>query len=288
MTGTVPVRNSDVPGITPRPHAEQRVPIWIERWGEDGRLVLLLDFDGTLAPIVSRPENAAILPEARAALLRLLELGNVDIAIVSGRGLSDARRMVGISTIAYAGNHGMEIDGPGVHQVHEEAAAARPLLDRVVEQLRPRLQAIDGAILEDKGLTLTIHYRLVDESQVTKVQQLVTDATAGHPELRVTEGKMILEVRPAVDWDKGRAVRFLLDHLQPSPRVPVIYIGDDVTDEDAFRTLEARGERGEGVIVANRPPEASLARSFLRSPQEVAELLHALADGQPGVPPIHR
>jgi trehalose 6-phosphate phosphatase len=282
VTSTVPVHNNDVPATAACPHANQKVPKWVEQWRDAGRLILLLDFDGTLAPIVPRPESAAILPEARTALLRLLELGNVDIAIVSGRGLSDARRMVGLTTVAYAGNHGMEIDGPGVHQIHEQAAAARPVLDHIVERLRAPLGEIEGAILEDKGLTLTIHYRLVDDSQAANVRQLVKEATVDHPEIRVTEGKMVLEVRPAVEWDKGRAVAFLLDHLRPASDVPVIYIGDDATDEDAFRALRKREGPGEGIIVADPPRATTLARSFLRWPEEVAELLHGLAASQRG------
>jgi len=238
--------------------------------------VLLLDFDGTLAPIVSRPELAGMPERTRAALERLLRRGDVTIAVVSGRGLSDARERAGLAGVAYAGNHGMEIEGPGFRHVHAEAAAARPRLDRVVDRLAAPLAAVPGAILEDKGLTLSVHDRMVPAERVEEVRRAVAAAVEGEEGLRLTEGKRVLEVRPAVQWHKGRAVEFLLDALHPPPEAPVIYLGDDVTDEDAFRVL-AGSVAGEGVIVADPVPAGTAARSFLRSPEEVAALLEALA-----------
>ncbi|HEU0053988.1 MAG TPA: trehalose-phosphatase, partial [Longimicrobium sp.] len=107
-------------------HALDRVPGWADAWRKTGRLILLLDFDGTLAPIVDRPELAAMPERTRAALERLMVMDGVEVAIVSGRGMADARERAGIPGIAYAGNHGMEIHGPGIDRVHPQAAAARP------------------------------------------------------------------------------------------------------------------------------------------------------------------
>lgn len=260
------------------PHATTRLPAWLEAWRRSGRLVLLLDFDGTLAPIVARPELARPLPAATAAIERLRGRGDVELAIISGRGLNDARRLARVEGIVYAGNHGMEIEGPGVHEVHAEARAARPLLERVVEDLERRLASVPGALVEDKGLTLSVHYRLVDPDGVPGVRDAVLQSIAPYPGLRVTEGKMVLEIRPRVEWDKGRAVDFLLAHLEPPPGAPVLYLGDDTTDEDAFRALARRGDAlAEGILVAERPPVTTAARSYLRTPAEVAELLAALA-----------
>lgn len=264
------------PAARPLPHASQRLFDWLARWRAAGRLVLLLDFDGTLAPIVARPELAGLPMRTRAALERLVRSRDVEIAIVSGRALADARERAGLEGVAYAGNHGMEIEGPGIRHVHADAAAARPKLDRVVERLALPLGAVPGAILEDKGLTLSVHYRLVPEERVGELRRAVEAAVAGEEGLRLTEGKRVIEVRPAVEWDKGRAVEFLLDALRPPPGALVLYLGDDTTDEDAFRALAASGA-GEGVVVAEEPPLDTSATSYLRSPEEVAELLETLA-----------
>lgn len=263
------------------PHAFQFVEDWVRQWRDAGEMVLLLDFDGTLAPIVERPEMAAPLPAARSALDRLLERGDVSVAVVSGRGLRDARRLLGVEQIAYAGNHGMEIEGPGINEVHGEAAAARPALERVARQVTDELREVSGALVEDKGLTLSVHYRQVADERVGIVRQAVAKALGIEPALRLTEGKKVLEVRPAVDWHKGRAVAFLLDHLQPHPTTPVLYIGDDTTDEDAFAALRDRGGAAYGVLVADPPPAAAAteARCFVRSPAEVAQVLERFVEG---------
>lgn len=263
------------------PHATERVEEWGEAWSRTGRLVLLLDFDGTLAPIVERPELAAIPRATRQVLDRLLAARGVDAAIISGRGMADARERAGIRGIPYAGNHGMEIEGPGVHRIHPEAAAARPALETVRDRLSRELREVPGTLVEDKGLTLSVHYRLVERSQVPRVRDAVTAIAGASGTLRVTEGKEVLEVRPRVDWDKGRAVEFLLDHLDPPEGVPVLYLGDDSTDEDAFHALRARSA-GEGVLIADPLPRQSSATSYLRDPSEVAHLFAALAERAPG------
>ncbi|HEV2147887.1 MAG TPA: trehalose-phosphatase [Longimicrobiaceae bacterium] len=258
-------------------HALERVEAWREAWRRSGRLVLLLDFDGTLAPIVERPEMAAIPEATRAALDRLLGAPGVVGAVVSGRGMADARERAGISGIAYAGNHGMEIEGPDVHRVHPEAQAARPQLEEVIAAVEPALAEVPGAFVEDKGLTLSIHYRLTPEDRVERVRRVVREAVEERDDLRLTEGKKVLEVRPRVEWDKGRAVLFLLGHLRPPEGAPVLYLGDDTTDEDAFRALSSWPGDGEGVLVAERPPSTTAARAYVRSPEEVGALFEALA-----------
>jgi trehalose 6-phosphate phosphatase len=259
------------------PHALERVPRWREGWRRSGRLVLLLDFDGTLAPIVSRPEEAAMPPATRAALDRLLGEPGVEAAVVSGRGMTDARERAAIPGITYAGNHGMEIEGPAIHRIHPEARVARPLLERVAAEVERGLYEVEGAFVEDKGLTLSIHYRLAPADAEARVREVVSRAVRPREELKLTEGKKVLEVRPRVEWDKGRAVLFLLEQLRPPAEAPVLYLGDDTTDEDAFRALEEWGGRGEGVLVSENPSSATAAHSYLRSPWEVAELFEALA-----------
>lgn len=258
-------------------HALERVPVWTDAWRASGGLVLLLDFDGTLAPIAVRPELAAMPDRTRRALDRLMAMDGVTVALVSGRGLADVRERAGIPGIAYAGNHGMEIEGTGLHRIHPEAAAARPELEEVAAVIEPALEGIDGAFLEDKGLTLSIHYRLASD-RAEEVREIVLEAAGGRDALAVTEGKMVIEVRPRVEWHKGRAVLFLLEQMQPPRAAPVLYLGDDRTDEDAFRALRGWGSAAEGILIAEDPSAASAASSYLRDPAEVGALFEALAD----------
>lgn len=258
-------------------HALERVPVWTGAWRASGRLVLLLDFDGTLAPIAERPELATMPDRTRRALDRLMAMQGVTVAVVSGRGLADVRERAGIPDIAYAGNHGMEIEGAGLHRIHPEAAAARPELEAVAAIIEPALEGIDGTFLEDKGLTLSIHYRLAP-GHAEEVREIVLEAAGGRAGLAVTEGKMVIEVRPRVEWHKGRAVLFLLDQMRPPRDAPVLYLGDDRTDEDAFRALQGWGSASEGILIAEDPSAESAASSYLRDPAEVGALFDALAD----------
>jgi len=260
-------------------HALERVPVWTEAWRTSERLVLLLDFDGTLAPIVDRPERAAMPDRTRRALERLMAMDGVSVAVVSGRGLADVRERAAIPGIAYAGNHGMEIEGAGLHRIHPEAQAARPELEEVAAAVEPALEGIDGAFLEDKGLTLSIHYRLAPD-HAEEVREIVLEAAGGRPGLEVFDGKMIVEVRPRVEWHKGKAVLFLLGQMQPPKEAPVLYLGDDRTDEDAFRALHAWGPAAEGILIAEQPSAGSAATSRLRDPAEVGALFEALAAGR--------
>lgn len=259
--------------------ARERVDKWADAWRDAGGIVLLLDFDGTLAPIVARPELAGISPEAEGAIRGLLARG-ATVAVVSGRGLADARSLVGIPEIAYAGNHGMEIEMPGLRRVHPEAEETRPALDAVRRDLEESLRGVPGVIVEDKGLTLSIHYREVARDSVERVRRSVFAAVEPNRQLRVTEGKEVLEIRPDVDWHKGRAVEFLLDRFDPPAGTPVIYIGDDRTDEDAFETLR-KVAGGEGVLVSEAAGVETAAVSRLKTTEEVAELLDLLLHRAP-------
>jgi len=269
---------------TPRlPHARTRLDAWTERWRRSGRMVLLLDFDGTLAPIVERPETARIPQETRDALERLSEAQGTAIAVVSGRSLLDARHRVGLPALAYAGNHGMEIYGAGIHRVHEGAAEARPSLDLAAARLTAELRDVPGAIVENKRLTLSVHYRMVERARVKEVRRRVLAAVQERADLRTAEGEEVLEVRPRVDWHKGRAVEFLLEVLQVGEDALVLYLGDDATDEDAFRALRGWGAgEAEGIVVADPPPPGTAAHCYLRDPDEVGDLIGELARRAPG------
>jgi trehalose 6-phosphate phosphatase len=264
------------------PHALERVPGWADAWKHTGRLVLLLDFDGTLAPIVDRPELAAMPEPTRRALERLMARPGVEVAVVSGRGLADVRERAAIPGIAYAGNHGMEIHGPGIDRIHPEAAAARPVLERAAAELGEALQGIPGAFVEDKVLTLSVHHRMTPRDRVAEVHAIVRRVAEPLEGVHLTEGKEVLEVRPNVDWNKGKAVLFLLDQMRPPPQAPILYFGDDRTDEDAFRALAGFSASAEGVLVADPPPEHTAATSYVHAPADVGDVFAALAGGEGG------
>lgn len=262
------------------PHASSLVDGWREARRRTGRMLVALDYDGTLVPIAPRPE-AAVLPETtRALLARLAARPDTHVAVVSGRGLEDIRSRVGLEGLFYVGNHGLEIVGPELDWVHESAAAATSLIAACAAELHAGLAGIEGVVLEDKRITLSVHYRLVREAEeVARVRAVVLETCAGREGIRITEGKRVLEVRPAVDWDKGRATRFLLEALglEATSQPPAVFVGDDLTDEDAFRALRGRGD---GILVASaaemRPDTA--ATTLVESTVEVLALLEALAE----------
>lgn len=239
---------------------------------------LLLDYDGTLAPIVADPAMACMHPGARQALALLGHHPRYRLAIVSGRSLADLPQRVEGQALYLAGNHGLEMVGPGVTYCHPEAERHRPQIQAVAQELQQALRGIPGAWVEHKGLTLTVHFRTVEAAQVPCVQQhvqrLVRPAVAEH-RLVLRSGKAVLEVRPAITWDKGTAVRWILDHMRqgrPAARVLPIYIGDDDTDEDAFRALSPSGL---GIVVGSRPH--SMAQYYLESVEHTAVLLAMLS-----------
>lgn len=268
-------------------HATERIPGWLKAWRDAGCIALLLDFDGTLAPIVARPEMAELSPDTRRLLEQLRVRPDVHLAVVSGRSLADIRERVGITGIIYVGNHGMQIEGPGVSLLHPQAAAARPKLDQASRELRQLLADFQGAWLEDKGLTLSVHYRALPDQHVPALTAAVLERISAVSALRLGHGKKVLEVRPKVDWHKGRAVLHLLEKLHLPPGTPVLYYGDDISDEDAFVAIrDVYGESGEAILVADSPALTSAARAYLRSPAEVGQHLATLAVAAelPGAP----
>lgn len=257
------------------PHASRIVEPLTAARAAAGHLLLGLDFDGTLAPIVLRPEDAALLPDAGPVLRSLAQRTDTRIAILSGRALADIANRVGLEGAFYAGNHGLEIAGPGVHRVHERADASRELMRELAATLEEDLAAIPGTQVENKGLTLSVHYRrATNEDAERQTRETVERRCAPFAELRLTHGKKLVEIRPDVAWHKGEALRFLHDTIVGRETVaPTVFIGDDRTDEDAFQLV---GPRGYGIIVAEIVPEETAAHAYLRSPVEVVEFLRQL------------
>lgn len=247
-------------------------------------LVLLLDFDGTLAPLAPTPDDAALPRGTRSLLERLAEHPRCTLAVVSGRGVEDLRGKVGIPGVVYVGSHGLEADGTEALPSYEPPRLMRELLSWMRRELEPLLAAAPGAFIEDKKASLAVHYRLAAPGDAARVERAVRGAVSTLDVggfLDVAEGKMVLEIRPRLDWNKGTAVAQLIraeDRLRGGGVFPV-YAGDDATDEDGFRAVEGRG-----IAVLVGGPRASRATHYVENTEEVARMLRAFAEGL-GDPP---
>jgi trehalose-phosphatase len=241
-------------------------------------LCVFFDYDGTLTPIVATPNLAALSP-LMAQLLRRLA-SRVPVGVVSGRELTDIRDKVGIENIYYAGNHGFEIWDPRAQQVALEMAVdILPALDEAHQRLMARLSALTGVLIEHKRFSLSVHYRLADRKHRLEIENAVDEIVASFSQLTKQIGKKVLEIRPRVEWNKGHAVKWILESMptlskiESTPKLP-IYFGDDVTDEDAFRML-----KGQGIgILVSESSRVTAADYTLRNPSEVAQLITQLVD----------
>ena len=243
-------------------------------------VLIACDFDGTLSPIVPRPEDAYILPECADALSQLTEQPGYAVAIVSGRALEDVRERADLPNAIYSGNHGIEIAAPGLAFEDDGAEQARLLMADLRLALEHAVSRISGAFLEDKGVSLSVHSRMTPEELEPKVREIVhdatTDAVAGG-KITVVQGKKVLDIRPAAARDKGAAMRFIMDTLLRMSETQLfpIYIGDDTTDEDAFQEVNLSG--GLSILVGG-PDRDTVATYRLNSPTDVAEFLNGLAN----------
>lgn len=281
-------------GEVPRPPADTRAPANLPS-ALDGlpalaaslaqnnrRIVFFLDYDGTLSPIVEDPDSATIPPATRDALS--VVASRYTTAIVSGRSKEKVMSMVNLEQLIYAGSHGFDIEGPDGVITHRVATDWLPSLKSAWEELVKLQPLFPGSSIEDNLLSISFHYRKVDPSKVQDVARKVDEIVKRHGLIR-TSGKMVYEVRPLFDWHKGKAVEYLLEALQlMGPEVLPIYIGDDLTDEDAFKVLRGKGI---SVIVADSSSSrGTLADMRLNDPIEVQRFLMHFARDQ-GIPGVH-
>ncbi|KAK7322447.1 hypothetical protein VNO77_25827 [Canavalia gladiata] len=259
------------------------------------RIALFLDYDGTLSPIVDNPDCAFMSDNMRAAVKKVAEY--FPTAIISGRSRDKVYEFVGIRELYYAGSHGMDIMGPlrqsfsdnspnGLRSADKQdnevklfqpAAEFLPIIDEVRQLLMECTKDIEGATVENNKFCVSVHYRNVNEESWNIVGQRVYNVLKDYPCLRLTHGRKVLEVRPVIDWDKGKAVTFLLESLglNNGDDVLAIYVGDDRTDEDAFKVLR-EVNKGCGILVSPAPRESHAIYS-LRDTSEVMEFLTSLA-----------
>ena len=238
---------------------------------------VFFDFDGTLSDIVENPDSARLVAGAADALTSLT--AQCPVAILSGRDLADVRQRIGLPGIWYAGSHGFELTGPdGAHHENAEAAASIPVLEQAAAELSDQLGHIPGIVVEHKRFGVAVHYRNAARDRVGEVTAAVRSA-GQRTALRVTTGREVIELRPDVDWDKGKTLRWVLDHIrhdeQPGPLLP-IYLGDDITDEDAF---DAVHDGGIAILVRHNDDgdRATAANYALDNPDRARDFTERLA-----------
>ena len=242
----------------------------VERSKKSG-LAMFLDYDGTLTPIVPRPEDATMPESMRKAVSDLSK--KCTLGVVSGRELQDVKNMVQLDDIVYAGDHGFNIDAPGAKGgAYRPAEQYLPAVKEAAISLSESLEGIEGAWVEKKTFTMTVHYRQTPDDKAPEVERLVRQ-TAEDLGLRLTSGKKVFELRPNIEWHKGKAVQWLREELEVTGAF-TIYIGDDTTDEDAFKAL---GNDGLGILVADEPKETA-ATAILETPDQVEEFLRELTE----------
>jgi len=252
----------------------------IEKILKDKFIYLFLDYDGTLAPIALTPGMAAMPEKTKNILRRLSKMSNYKIAIISGRALKDVSRRVGLKNIVYVGNHGFEIKGPKISFKSPAPLLYKKRIKEMKVKLEKGLSSIDGVLIENKGFSLSLHYRLADKEDVPAIKARFYDAIFPYESTnnaQVKSGKMVLEVRPPISWDKGKALLWLLARYKLEIRVKKrevlpVYIGDDKTDEDAFRSL-----KGKGVTIFVGRPKKTRARFYLKDPKEVTRFLETMS-----------
>jgi len=230
------------------------------------KLAIFLDYDGTLTPIVDTPDKAVLSKGMKQTVKKLSKYCTV--GIISGRDLRDVQRMVGIDSIFYSGSHGFEISGPMLHTENKAGVKFLPQLDIAEDELA-RLKSIKGVIIERKKFSIAVHYRLAPKGKISFIENVVDKVLKKHPELKKGYGKKVFEVRPNIKWDKGNALLWLLKFLKMETSLPV-YIGDDVTDEDAFKAIK---KTGIGILVSDDNAPQTLASYTLRDPEEVRKFL---------------
>ncbi|KAG7550143.1 Trehalose-phosphatase [Arabidopsis thaliana x Arabidopsis arenosa] len=250
------------------------------------QIVMFLDYDGTLSPIVDDPDKAFMSSKMRRTVKKLAKC--FPTAIVTGRCIDKVYNFVKLAELYYAGSHGMDIKGPSkgfsrhkrVKQslLYQPANDYLPMINEVYRQLLEKTKSTPGAKVENHKFCASVHFRCVDEKKWSELVLQVRSVLKEFPTLKLTQGRKVFEIRPMIEWDKGKALEFLLEALGfgNTNNVFPVYIGDDRTDEDAFKMLRDRGE-GFGILVSKFPKDTDASYS-LQDPSEVKDFLRRLVE----------
>jgi trehalose 6-phosphate phosphatase len=239
------------------------------------KIVIFLDYDGTLTPIVKQPEDAVLSDRMRETLEELTKFYTV--AIVSGRDMKDVMHFVKLDQIIYAGSHGFRISGPDdMYMENEKAKKMLGKLDEIEKELRNKLEnKIKGVKIERKHYAIAVHYRNSPEDQIDKIVNIAEQMISKHTGFKKGEGKKVVEVRPDLNWHKGKALYWILDAvgLSKDPNICPMYIGDDITDEDAFKAI---ADNGIGILVGTHK-QPTAAQYKLENVDQVQEFLQSMS-----------
>jgi trehalose 6-phosphate phosphatase len=237
---------------------------------DPGRTIaLFLDFDGTLVPIQKDPGQCFLSNKTKERLRSLAGSRRCHLIVISGRSLSDIKKRIGIRKIYYCGNHGLDISGPDIRYTHPRAARAGSALKCAVRGLEKEIAGIGGAWIENKKFSASLHFRSVEKEDLPLVKRVFHAAANEFKEeksLSVIRGKKVLELAPDISWNKGCAALWILRQLSDGS-LPV-YIGDDQTDETAFKVLKKNG-----VTVRIGRSKKTAADYYLKGYWEVPRLL---------------
>jgi len=241
-------------------------------------LFIFLDFDGTLTTIASTPNKCFLSAAVKKILQEIAGNYKVRLAFISGRRLKDLKARVGVKNAVYSGNHGLEVEGPSIAFKSFVLPGYQRNIVRIKHALKRKIAAVAGAWVEDKGLTISLHYRLAEKNDIPAVKNIFQETIAAYCDahsVKIRSGKMVFEVMPPIAWDKGKVVRwlcsqrsFVFHHHRGIP----VYIGDDVTDEDAFRAISAKG-----ITIFVGRPKKTRARYYVKDPGEVQKVLERIS-----------
>jgi trehalose 6-phosphate phosphatase len=245
---------------------------------EGSPLVIMLDVDGTLAPIAQVFDQARVPVETQTAIASLVTRPNVHVALVTGRGAATARRMVGVSNVWVIGNHGFEIENPNGEDFADPGVAKyRDVIATAASTLQRRISSMKGVIIENKAITLSVHWRLA-RADIAPALRKEVDEVAESLGLRVTEGKKIFEVKPPALIDKGTAVLALAERLTSGRNgASIVFAGDDITDEDAIRALRTHHPRAVTIRVIGEENPPTDAEFSLHGTEAMRQFLEELS-----------
>ena len=244
----------------------------IESQFKDKEVVIFFDYDGTVTPIVSHPKDANLSEEMKNTLIKLSN--QCTMAVISGRGLNDIKSRVGIKGIYYSGSHGYEIEGPSIKMEYQPALEFMEIFDALEIELTKLLVEVEGALVERKKFSIALHYRNVSKSEVCFVEKAADEAIKKYPKLRKSYGKKVYELQPDLEWNKGKALEWLMQklHIQKIGS-KVFYIGDDITDENAFSEIKTYGI---GILVGTEARNTG-AQYKLRDTDQTLHFLEILS-----------